>query len=112
MTAHSVLEVTLVVRDVDASAAHFRALGLSLFSIDEPGHQHHYEGGVGHTVLQLFPAMGRPVSRVQSGFRVINIAEVAARFDELGTHYELPVPMRLRTYDPDGNRIHLSQVIT
>ncbi|BBX01959.1 VOC family protein [Mycolicibacterium moriokaense] len=110
MTAHSILEVTLFVRDVDVSAAFYRALGVGLFSVDEPSHPHHFDGAVGNTILQLFPSLGAAGTRLQLGFRVTNIADVTVRLDELGAQYALPGPMRLRTRDPDGNQVHLSQV--
>ena len=109
MTANSFLELTLFVSDVDRSAGFYRALGLNLSIVDEPGHPHHYEGGVRGTCLQIYPADSRAVTRVQLGLRVVSIEDVAARFDELGTPYELPLPKRLVTRDPDGNRVHLSE---
>ena len=41
--------------DVDKSAEFFRALGLKLFDVDEPGHPHMVDGGIGRSAaFQLF----------------------------------------------------------
>ena len=51
----SLLELTLFVSDVDKSAEFFRALGLKLFDVDDPGHPHMVDGGIGRSAaFQLF----------------------------------------------------------
>jgi hypothetical protein len=110
MTARSFLEVTLFVADVDQSADFYRAIGVTLFPVDELEYPHHFDGGIGTTVLQLWPANDRPVTRVQLGFRVRSIAEVSRRLADLGIEHNLTGPMVLQTVDPDGSRIHLVQI--
>ncbi len=110
VSAHSLLELTLFVSDVDESARFYRQLGLALFENDESSHPRHYDGGVGEVAVQIYPRGDRPGTRVQLGFRVTNIGEIAAGLDELGCDYERPLPRRLRTVDPDGNRVHVSEV--
>jgi catechol 2,3-dioxygenase-like lactoylglutathione lyase family enzyme len=113
MPTHSLLELTLFVSDVDESAAFYRAIGITLFNDDQPGRPHLVDGHVGGTgaVLQLFPAGNRPITRVQLGFRVTDVATVTAKLTGLGIGYEIPGVRRLRTTDPDGNRVHLTDVI-
>ena len=107
----SLLELTLFVRDVDISARFYRALGFTLFDVDEPGHPHHVDGGLGrHAGFQLFPAGSKPVTRVQLGFHVADRATIAAELDRLNISYELPMIRRLTTRDPDCNRVHLTEV--
>lgn len=113
MPTHSLLELTLFVGDVDESAAFYRAIGITLFNDDQPGRPRLVDGHVGETgtVLQLFPSVNRPITRVQLGFRVTDVATVAADLTRLGIDYEIPGVRRLRTMDPDGNRVHLTDVI-
>lgn len=110
---HSLLELTLFVSDVDESAAFYRAMGVTLFNDDQPGRPHVVDGLIGRTgaVLQLFPAGERPSTKVQLGFRVSDVAAVAAALARLGVGYEIPGVRRLRTTDPNGNRVHLTDVI-
>ncbi|KRQ73308.1 hypothetical protein AOT83_01185 [Mycobacteroides sp. H001] len=108
--AHSLLEVTLFVSDPNRSAEFYRALGITLFENCEPGCPTHYDGGVGEVVLQLWPSLERPISKVQLGLRATDIGAVSLALDGLGIGYELPGPRRLRAFDPDGNRVHLSDV--
>lgn len=111
MDLPSLLELTLFVDDVDTSAEFYRALGFTLCDADEPGRQHMVDGLIGRDAgLQLFPAGNAPITRVQLGFRVADLATVKAELDRLGMGYELPVARRLRTTDPDGNRVHVSEV--
>ena len=113
MPTHSLLELTLFVRNVDESAAFYRAIGIQLFDDDQPGRPHLVDGQVGitGTGLQLFPAGDRPITRVQLGFRVTDVAAIAAELTLLGVGYEIPGVRRLRTTDPNGNRVHLTDVI-
>lgn len=112
MPATSILEITLVVADVDRSAAFYRALGISLFDYAEFGEIHHFDGVIGQTALQLWPAGTQPVGKVQLGFRVTDIIDtIAAALTELGVEYERPMRRRLRTTDPDGNRVHVSEIV-
>lgn len=110
MFAHGLLELSLFVGDVDTSAKFYRAIGVRLFPVDEPGHPHHYDGAIGDTVVQLFPAGERPVTRIQLGFRVTSLEEVREALHTIGTACQVPGPHRLQTRDPDGNRIHVSQI--
>lgn len=113
MPTHSLLELTLFVKDVDESAAFYRAIGITLFDDDQPGRPHLVDGLIGGTgaALQLFPAGNRSITRIQLGFRVTDVATVAAALTRLGVEYEIPGVRRLRTTDPDGNRVHLTDVI-
>jgi hypothetical protein len=89
----------------------YRALGFTLCDADEPGRQHMVDGLIGRDAgLQFFPAGNAPVTRVQLGFRVADLATVRTELDRLGMGYELPMARRLRTTDPDGNRVHISEV--
>lgn len=112
MSTNSLLELTLFVRDVEASAAFYRAVGAELLSVDEPGRPRHYDGSIGESAVQLFPTGDRTASRVQLGFRVGDISQAAASLEELGVAADVPLPGRLHTFDPDGNRVHLSQLRT
>ncbi|MGV0066279.1 VOC family protein [Mycobacterium colombiense] len=114
MATHSLLELTLFVIDVDESAAFYRTIGIQLFDDDQPSRPHLVDGQIGKTgpVLQLFPAGNRPVTRVQLGFVVTDVAAVAAELTRLGIEYEIPGVRRLRTTDPNGNRVHLTDVIS
>ena len=112
MPTHSLLELTLFVSDVDESAVFYRAIGIALFDDDQPGRPHLVDGHVGEAcVLQLFPAADKPITRVQLGFRVTDIATVSTELTRLGIGYETPGARRLRTTDPNGNRVHLTDVI-
>ncbi|OBF65971.1 hypothetical protein A5753_07485 [Mycobacterium sp. 852002-51971_SCH5477799-a] len=113
MLTHSLLELTLLVNDVEESAAFSRAIGIALFNDDPQGRPQSADGHIGKTstVLQLFPAGNRPTTRVQLGFRVTDVATVAAELTRLGIEYEIPGVRRLRTRDPNGNRVHLTDVI-
>lgn len=113
MPTHSLLELTLFVRDVDESAAFYRAIGISIFSDDKPDRPRFGDGLIGKTgpVLQLFPAVNKPITRAQLGFRVTDVATVAAELTRLGVGYEIPGARRLRTKDPDGNRVHVTDVL-
>ncbi|OBH51294.1 VOC family protein [Mycobacterium sp. E2479] len=114
MATHSLLELTLYVADVDESAAFYRAIGITLFNDDQPGRPHTVDGHVGETgtVLQLFPAGDKPIAKVQLGFHVTDVASVAAELTRLGVPYEIPGVRRVRTADPNGNRVHLTDVIS
>ena len=107
----SLLELTLFVSDVDKSATFYRALGIKLFDANEPSRPHMVDGAIARDAgLQLFPSGNKPTTRVQFGFRVADLARVAAELDRLNIRYELPMVRRLRTADPDGNRVHLTEV--
>ncbi|WP_369830836.1 VOC family protein [Mycobacterium sp. 1245852.3] len=113
MPAHSLLELTLFVTDVDESAAFYSAIGIPLFDDDQPGRPPLVDGLIGGSGagFQLVPAGDRSITRVQLGFRVTDVAEVATALTRLGVGYEIPGVRRLRTTDPDGNRVHLTDVI-
>lgn len=107
----ALLELTLLVRDVDESARFYRALGFNLFHVDEPSRPRMVDGSIGRdSGFQLFPAGSKPATRVQLGFYVADLATVTAELDRLKISYELPMIHRLRTEDPDGNRVHLTEV--
>lgn len=86
MPTHSLLELTLFVSDVDESAAFYGAIGITLFNYDQPGRPHFVDGHIGGTgaALQLFPAGDRPITKVQLGFRVTDVAAVAGELTRLG----------------------------
>ena len=77
MNGPSLLELTLFVADVDRSFAFYTALGVDLFLVEEPGHPRHYDGALGNTAVQIYPADDRPATTVQLGFRVPDIAAIA-----------------------------------
>lgn len=114
MSTHSLLELSLFVRDVDESATFYRAIGITLFNDNQPGRPHMVDGQIGKTgaVLQLFPAGNRPITRVQLGFVVTDVATVAAELTRHGIEHEIPGVRRLRTTDPNGNQVHLTDVIS
>jgi hypothetical protein len=76
--------------DVGTSAGFYRALGIPLFENNEPRYAHHVDGGIGDSAVQLFPCRDCPISRVQLGFRVTSIDEVAAALDGLDISHQLP----------------------
>lgn len=106
----SLLEVTLFVADVRQSAVFYRAIGLELLDNEEDGEPYHVDGGIGETAVQLWPAKTLPVSRIQLGFRTRDLGVVADALIELGVEFETPSRRRLRTRDPDGNPVHLSEI--
>ncbi|MCP9274041.1 VOC family protein [Mycolicibacterium arenosum] len=110
MSTESFLEVTLYVADVRRSAAFYRAAGIPLFD-REDGMRFHVDGGIGVTALQLYPAVVKPVSSVQLGFRVTDIGILVSALTEIGADFETPGPRRLTTQDPDGNRVHFSEIV-
>lgn len=100
-------ELTLFVSDVDAAARFYEAIGLALFCIDEPEHPRHYDGELG---LQLWPATARrPVSQLQLGFVVEDISATVARLEAVGASWTCDLPNFVRTSDPEGNKITLTQ---
>lgn len=109
MDKPSLLELTLFVADVDRSFAFYSALGVDLFLVEEPPHPRHYDGALGNTAIQIYPAGDHPVTTIQLGLRVPDIPHVAQLLDDISVVYELPLRHRLTTRDPDGNRVHLSQ---
>ncbi|MCX8555519.1 MULTISPECIES: VOC family protein [Mycolicibacterium] len=100
-------ELTLFVSDVDATARFLEAIGLALFCIEKPEHPRHYDGELG---LQLWPATARrPVSSVQLGFVVEDISATMRRLDAVGASWTCDLPNFVRTSDPEGNKITLTQ---
>jgi hypothetical protein len=92
---------------MDSAARFYEAIGLALFRVDEPGHPRHYDGELG---LQLWPAsQRRPVSSVQLGFVVGEVAAVVQRLDDLGAPWTCRLPNAVTTRDPDGNKVNLIQ---
>lgn len=110
METESFLEVTLFVADVARSTAFYDAIGLGMFEHHLDDVPYHADGGAGVTAFQLIPAGVNPVSRVQLGFRVKDIEALAEKLTALGVGVEIPGPRRLTTRDPDGNRVHFSEV--
>ena len=102
-----ILELTLFVTDVDATARFYQAAGLRLFCVDEPGYPRHYDGDLG---FQLFPAGTRhPVSHVQMGFFVDDLAASVRQLTIEGAQWTCRLPNFVATHDPDGNKINLAQ---
>lgn len=102
-----ILELTLFVTDVDATARFYQAAGLMLFSVDEPGFPRHYDGDVG---FQLWTADARhPVSHLQMGFFVDELAVSVSQLTALGAQWTCRFPNFVTTHDPDGNKINLIQ---
>lgn len=110
LTSLSLLELTIFVARIDQSVRFYRALGLNLFEVHELGHPRHFEGGIGDAAVQIFPALGDPATRVQIGLRVSSTDHVAARLRSAGFDFVRLGPRRLRTVDPDGNRVHVTDV--
>ena len=81
-----------------------------MFENPEPGCTRHFDGGVGHTAVQLFPASQKyPATHVQLGFRVTDIAAAVRRLDALGCEWDCTHPDFVSTRDPGGNRVNLRQ---
>ncbi|MEH3139554.1 MAG: VOC family protein [Mycobacterium kyogaense] len=100
-------ELTLFVSDVDATARFYEAIGLALFCIEEPEYSRHYDGELG---LQLWPATARrPVSSVPLGFVVEDISATVRRRDAVGASWTCDLPNFVRTSDPEGDKITLTQ---
>lgn len=100
-------ELTLFVSDVDASERIYEAIGLALFCIEEPEYPRHYGGDLG---LQLWPATARrPVSQLQLDFEVEDISATVARLEAVGASWTCDLPNFVRTTDPEGNKITLTQ---
>ena len=100
-------ELTLLVSDVDASARFYEPIGLALFCIEELEYPRHYDGELG---LQLWPATARrPVSCVQLGFVVEDISATVRRLDAVGASWTCDLPNLVRTSEPEGNKITLTQ---
>ena len=73
----------------------------------KPEHPRHYDGELG---LQLWPATARrPVSSVQLGFVVEDISATMRRLDAVGASWTCDLPNFVRTSDPEGNKITLTQ---
>lgn len=106
----SFLEVTLFVADVARSTEFYDAIGLGMFEYHFDDMPYHADGGAGVTALQLIPAGANPISRVQLGFRVRDVGALAEKLTAIDADIEIPGPRRLRTRDPDGNRVHFSEI--
>lgn len=102
-----ILELTLFVTDVDATANFYQAAGLQLFCVDEPGCPRHYGGDLG---FQLWTADARhPVSHFQMGFFVDDLAASVTQLTAVGAQWTCRLPNFVTTHDPDGNKINLAQ---
>lgn len=102
-----ILELTLFVTDVDATARFYQAAGLQLFCVDEPGYPRHYDGDLG---FQLCTANARhPVSHFQMGFFVDDLAASVWQLTAVGAQWTCRFPNFVTTHDPDGNKINLTQ---
>jgi catechol 2,3-dioxygenase-like lactoylglutathione lyase family enzyme len=112
MPARSLLQIVLFVGDIDSTARFYRAVGVALSRVDTQSPTAFAEGGVNQTAVTLWPSGERDVTRVNLGFRVDSVTDVAAALDGLNVEYELvePRPHLLRTQDPDGNQVHLVDV--
>lgn len=103
----ALLELTLFVTDVDATAQFYQAAGLQLFCVDEPGYPRHYDGELG---FQLFPAGTRhTVSHFQMGLVVDDLAASVRQLTAVGAKWTCRFPNFVTTHDPDGNKINLAQ---
>jgi hypothetical protein len=102
------LEITLCVADVDVSARFYEAAGLRLFCVDDPDCPRHYDGELG---FQLWPAgsCSHPVSHLQLGFVVDDLAVSVQRLMAVGAQWTCRFPDFASTRDPDGNRVNLAQ---
>ena len=104
------LELTLFVDDLDSSVAFFRALG---FHVERwPGAESTTAdvtlGSLDAPLVQLFQANEtHPATRCQLGFQVVDLSAVTAALDEAGMRWS-PGGTRIRTWDPDGNTVHVS----
>ncbi len=104
------LELTLFVDDLDSSVTFYRALG---FHCERwPGEETTTAdvtlGALDAPLIQLFAANDRhPVTRCQLGFQVADLAAVTAGLDASGIRWS-PGGTRIRTWDPDGNVVHVS----
>ena len=110
MTVGSFLEVSLFVADVDRSATFYEAIGIELFNDDEPGYVRNFEGVIADTTVQLFQSSERrPITHVQLGFRVSDLAAAVRRLDDLGVEWQSAISDYVITKDPDGNIVSLVQ---
>lgn len=111
MIVRNLVELTIFVTDLDASANFYGALGLDVFENNEPGYTRHFDVGLGEkTMMQLFPASEtHAASHVQLGFHVHDVATVATQLDQHGYAWDCGNPNWINTLDPDGNRIHVRE---
>lgn len=110
---HRLIELTLFVADLDASANFYRALGLDVIEINDPQLHpiRHYDVELGEmTLMQLFPANEKHVAnQIQLGFHVHDVTAVASQLDKHGNGWRCSNPNWINTLDPDGNRIHVRE---
>ncbi|WP_328354130.1 VOC family protein [Mycobacterium sp. NBC_00419] len=107
----SLLELTVFVSNVDESSQFYRALGFRLFEVDAPGYPQMVDGSLGiNTGFQIVSAGSRSPTHIQLGFYVADLAVVANALQRLSIPYQLPMPRRLTTEDPDGNHLHLTEL--
>ena len=104
------LELTLFVSDPAASVTFYRALGFHAepWPDSEDTTVDVTLGALDAPIIQLFQANDtHPPSRVQLGFQVTDVAAVTAALDASGMRWS-PGGTRIRTWDPDGNTVHVS----
>lgn len=97
--------LVLRVSDLEASAAFYRCLGLTLVPEQHAEGPRHYSGQLGPTVLELYPALGRPVTRVRLGLAVASVVDTVAAAEAQGANVLTASDVRAVLVDPDNNRV-------
>lgn len=97
--------VVLYVSDPERSREFYALLGLDFTEErHEGGPVHHAAALPGGTVLELYPASDRPVTRTRLGFAVRDRAAVAKTLRSAG----FTVKRESLAIDPDGNRVEIT----
>lgn len=97
--------VVLYVSDPERSRDFYELLGLDFTEEHhEGGPVHHAAALPGGTVLELYPAGDRPVTRTRLGFMVRDRGAVAAALRSAG----FTVKRQSLAIDPDGNRVEIT----
>ncbi|WIM88100.1 VOC family protein [Candidatus Mycobacterium wuenschmannii] len=109
LNASALMQVSLLVSDLDSAADFYRALGLSFAFVEESGRTRYAECVADSVAIILYPRGAENATRIALGFRVDDIDDVSAALTHLSVRFEQPLPHFLRTTDPDGNRVHVSQ---
>lgn len=98
--------LALFVVDLDRSREFYELLGLDFTEKHhEGGPVHHAAALPGGTVLELYPAGDRPVTRTRLGFEVRDRGAVAEALRTAG----FTVKRQSLAIDPDGNRVELRE---
>ncbi|MGV0633873.1 VOC family protein [Mycolicibacillus trivialis] len=97
--------LVLYVSDPERSRDFYELLGLDFTEErHEGGTVHHAAALPGGTVLELYPASDRPVTRTRLGFAVRDRAAVAKTLRLAG----FTVKRQSLAIDPDGNRVEIT----